>query len=126
MPVLYVGDNTAMKINSGHESGYVIALVPGEVDLEATRIWFGEPDLPERVDAQTIEAQHERARKAGIEPVGKKTARQARTRGGEPIKAENLHAFLRDEVADLIMKYSPQERELAESFRTPVIKPREP
>ena len=47
-----------MRVNLGPESGYVIAFVPGNtedpahpqyIDLAQSRIWFGSPDLPERV-----------------------------------------------------------------------------
>ena len=44
-PVLYVGDQTAERINHGYESGHVIAIVPGEVDLTegADLVWYAGP-----------------------------------------------------------------------------------
>ena len=40
-PVLYVGDQTAERVNIGYKSGHVVAIVPGEVDLNKAMIWFG-------------------------------------------------------------------------------------
>ena len=62
-----------MRLNQGDESGYVIAVVPGEVDLTKDPIWFGTPDLPERVNAATIKAEREQADKAGIKPISAET-----------------------------------------------------
>src|SRR5712671_3802176 len=48
-PVLYASDVAVQRLNHGHKSGKVIAIVPGHVDLATTPIWFGSPNLPERV-----------------------------------------------------------------------------
>lgn len=42
-PVLYVANQTAERLNFGNESGYVVAIIPGEVDLSKSRAWFGKP-----------------------------------------------------------------------------------
>src|SRR5262245_19930691 len=47
MPVLLVGDETAECVNFGFDSGKVIAIVPS-LDLAASPVWFGAPELPER------------------------------------------------------------------------------
>ena len=65
-PVLYVGNQTAQRVNFGNESGHVIAIVPGEVDLATSPIWFGTPELPEQVDAATVKAERAQADAAGI------------------------------------------------------------
>src|SRR5262245_39219373 len=49
-PVLFAGDKTVQRLNQGHESGHVIGIIPGEIDLTMAPIWFGRPELPERVD----------------------------------------------------------------------------
>lgn len=121
MPVLYVGDQPAERLNRGNESGYLIAVVPGVVDLSQTPIWFGAPDSPHRVDAATAQAQRVLAEKAGIHPFSQERIKAALAEGGKTISAVDLRALLRDEVAELILKYSPQEKQLANEFRVPVV-----
>lgn len=122
MPVLYVGDQPAQRINQGHKSGYVIAVVPDKVDLTKVPIWFGAPGLPPNVDAATAKAQRALAENAGIKPFPEKQVKAALNRGGDPLRAPDQQALLRGEVAELILKYSPQEKKLAEDFRVPVVK----
>ena len=122
MPVLYVGDRPAERINHGHESGHVIALVPGKVDLSQVPIWFGTPNLPDQVDGSTAKAERALAENAGFKPFPTETVKAALATGGKPIKTVDKSALLRDQVAELILKYSPQEKHLAEAFRVPVLK----
>ena len=119
-PVLYVGDSTAQRINFGHESGYVIAIVPGVVDLAQAPIWFGTPELPERVDAATVQAERTLANRAGIQPFSAKQVQAAQARGGAALNVADMSALLRTQVSDLILKYSPQEKHLVAAFRVPV------
>ena len=121
MPVLYVGDIPAWRLNQGYESGHVLAIVPGQVDLTRVPIWFGEPDLPQNVDTATAQAQRALAEKAGVQPFSQERVKAALGEGGKTISAVDLRALLRDEVAELILKYSPQEKQLANEFRVPVV-----
>jgi hypothetical protein len=120
-PVLYVGQSTAQRINFGHQSGYVVALVPGAVDLTKAPVWFGQPDLPERVTSEMINTQRSLADQAGIKPFAAKKVKAALAEGGEQLQAKDMSELLRTEVAELILKYSPQEKHLADNFRTPVV-----
>jgi hypothetical protein len=123
MPVLYVGNQPAQRINEGHKSGRVIAIVPGEVDLLKEPIWFGTPELPENVDANMAKAERKLADKAGIKPFDEKTVKAAQAKGGETkLTAPDMHTLLRDNVAELILEYCPDEKHLADDFRVPVIK----
>jgi hypothetical protein len=122
MPVLYVGDQPAQRINHGDKSGYVIAVVPGEVDLTKVPIWFGEPGLPPDVDANTAKAQRTLAENAGFKPLPAKQVKAALERGGKTAHATDFRSLLRDDVAELILRYSPDERKRAEDFRVPVVK----
>ena len=121
MPVLYVGDQTVQRLNAGHESGYLIVIVPAQPDLTKTAIWFGTPSLSHRMDEAGINAEQAKATQAGIRPLPADKVQAALARGGEPLKAANLSEILRTEAADLILKYSPQERHIAEGFRVPVV-----
>jgi len=122
-PVLYVGNQTAQRVNFGNESGHVIAIVPGDVDLSKSPIWFGTPELPERVDAATTKAERAKADAAGIKPLAAAKIEVAVARGGERLKVADKSELLRGEISDLILQYSPQEAHLAEEFNTPVVKP---
>jgi len=126
MPVLYVGDRTAQRINSGHKSGWVIAIVPGEVDLTQQPIWFGTPDLPSRVDANKAISERTLALEAGIRPFSKEKVKAAQAEGGERLALTDMSTMLRDQVSELILKYCPDEKHLADEFRVPVIAKRKP
>lgn len=108
-PVLYVGEETAIRLNVGYPSGRVVALVPGKGGLEPA--FFGTPRLPETVTAQIIATQIESALQA---------------HGGAALKytvaAERLglpdHAALLEVAAELVREHSPEEVELAEQLAT--------
>ena len=116
-PVLYAGDETVQRLNRGDGSGHLIGIIPGDaVDFGAAPIWFGRPDLPERVSAAMIRDERRLADQAGIKPAG---ADLAATIMREPVVAADLAALLRDHVADLVLKYAPDEKALAETWRLP-------
>lgn len=125
-PILYVGDQTAHRVNDGHKSGYVIAVVPGEIDLTKQPIWFGAPDVPWKVNAKKIESERALADKADIKPFSEEKVKAARDKGGERVTLADHSALLREVVAPLIEEYSPQEKNLADDFRRPALKKPEP
>jgi hypothetical protein len=112
-PVLYAGDTTVQRLNEGHESGRVVGIIPGEVDLAASPLWFGAPGLPERATRQSIRAERAAAEQAGIRPFAAEVIARA-TRA--PIAAADLASLLRDHVAEVVLELSPQERALAQSW----------
>lgn len=116
-PVLYAGNQTVQRLNHGHDSGHVIGIIPGEVDLAREPAWFGSPALPERVDSETIEMERARAEKAGIRPFDEERVRNVTRKA---VDARDLAALLRDYGAELVVKYSPREKALAETWRLPV------
>jgi len=120
-PVLYVGRRTAERLNHGYPSGHVIAIVPGAPDLDKTLIWFGTPELPERVDAERADQELTLAQAANMQPLPPETIRAAETKGGHRLEATDLAALLRGQVADLVLEYAPQEKRLADAFRVPVV-----
>lgn len=115
--VLYVGDQAVQRLNHGHESGHVIAIIPGDTNLTREPTWFGSAGLPERTNAESNSAERAVALRAKIEPFG---AEKIDGLTQSPLQAENLPALLREHVADLVLEYSPEERHLAESWRLPV------
>ncbi|SFL56189.1 hypothetical protein [Nitrosomonas communis] len=118
-PVLYAGNVPVQRLNHGNVSGRVIGIVPGSLDLASTLIWFGSPDLPERITANTVESERIRAERAGIRAFPETTIASVLH---PPVVAKDLAALLRDIGAELILEYSPQEKELAESWRLPTAK----
>lgn len=117
MPVLYVGAQTAQRLNHGHESGYVVAIVPGDVDLSRDLVWFGAPDLPEWANAQSIAAENAKARAAGIKPFD---ASRVRSVTADRLSTKDLASLLGEQIAPLVLTYSPQEHALAQTWRLPV------
>lgn len=132
-PVMYVGEQTAERINHGYEAGMTIAIVPSAVkadgtlalDLSKSMIWFGEPALPESIDADEIAAQKVLAETAGINVLDARSIEQAqRTMRQFDQLGDNetgLRTFadkhdLLAQAAKLIHRYSPIEEELADSL----------
>jgi hypothetical protein len=118
-PVLYVGDQTAERINAGDVSGRLVVLVPsssnsrGEVALDLSRalIWFGAAELPERVDTAQVNAEQGAAQKKGVKPLAEQNVRAALSRGGSVLHLANREALER-KVAALLQEYSPNETDL--------------
>jgi len=126
-PVLYVGKQTAQRVNLGHESGRVIAIAPStldengklEVDLAKARIWFGTPELPELVTARRAAYEHNIAAKRGIQPRGADEIAKAagRTRGQATVLADG-HALMR-RAGEIVRRFSPQDKEIYEALLLP-------
>ena len=116
-PVLYVGGQTAERLNAGTNSGRLVVLVPGAFDASAP-IFFGTPELPERVDAATVARELDAARAAGIAaPAGAGSFATADT---EPLPFENDHQ-LRVYASDLIELHAPDEVDLISGLRAPLL-----
>lgn len=116
-PVLYAGNQTAQRLNHGYESGYVVVLIPGDVDLSTEPVWFGAADLPEWVDADTIRAERAKAQQAGIAPFDKGRVRSVTH---DRVLSSDLATLLRDHVAEIVIRYAPQERALADMWQLPI------
>ncbi len=119
-PVLYAGNQTVQRLNHGHESGFVIGIIPQQIDLSKEPVWFGTPALPERIDAKTIARERTKAERSGISAL-KSIDIQSRTQ--DSVVASDLTTLLREQAANLLLKYSPQEERLADSWRLPVMAP---
>ena len=133
-PVLYVGDQTAERVNVGFVPGelppgakaQVVALVPaprnaqGDVALDLSRslIWFGTPALPEEVDAAQIVTEQALALSRGIAPPRAGAVRAAVHEGGGAIYLPDYQSLMHHS-AELILRYSPGERDLVEGLTAP-------
>ncbi len=121
-PVLYAGlpdgTQTLERINQGHLDGVSIAFLPGDIDdprgLAETPIWFGAPELPERLTTPMIEAEAERIGSLKVFEVSAAALRTA-----EPAPDVLLlpdRTTLEETAAALIIQYAPSERDLAEGI----------
>jgi hypothetical protein len=124
-PVLYVGAETAEKINTGSDSGHLVIVVPaslaadGSVDLDlgAAPIFFGEPALPEQVTAEIARSELDRAVAGGLgAPSASRIAAAMQAMVSFPDHGE-LHFY----ASNLIEAYSPQEVDLIAGLRAPRI-----
>jgi len=79
-------------------------------------IWFGTPELPERVTAEIVRSERARAEAAGVRPLG---SDKIASISHPSVAAADLAALLRDVAAPLVHLYSPQEKELADQWRLP-------
>jgi hypothetical protein len=124
--VLYVGGQTAERCNVGATTGNLVVLVPaprgagGTVALDpwSVPIWFGPPELPERIDAVAIQRELAAARRSGVGPASAAIPRRAQS-PATTIYAQD-RADLDFFVADLIETYSADEVDLVRGLRVPV------
>lgn len=122
--VLYVGDQTARRVNVGYGSRHLVVIVPSDVrpdgslalDPRTAPIWFGGGALPEQVDAGLVARERARAEAAGAVPVEADVLEAARRKGGAAVEAageEGLVGF----AMNLVERYAPDERDLVRGFR---------
>jgi len=122
-PVLFVGDQTVERINTGHESGYLVALLPagrnaqGTVDLDLSKlpIYFDLPALPESIDGPAAQAALSRAVAAGVTAQPAVDLAAVTAEQVSFVDVGDVHAH----AADLIESWSPQEVDLINGLRAP-------
>jgi hypothetical protein len=122
-PVLFVGDQTAERINAGHESGFLVVIVPaqrdamGRVDLDLTSaaIFFDQPALPENIDAVAVQAALARAQDAGVGLLDPDTVASVTQEQVQFVDLGDVHAH----AADLVEAWSPLEVDLISGLRAP-------
>jgi len=124
-PVLQIGAQTAEPLNIGHLSGYVVALLPaasnadGEVDLDLsqTPIFYGDPALAEELGEADLQARLQEAIAQGALVPSADVLEQAM---GDSLHFANDHE-LRLWAADMIATWSPQEEDLVQGMRVPLL-----
>lgn len=118
-PVLYVGAQTAERVNLGHESGHVIAIVPfvdgAVIDLSVAPIFFGTAELPERIDGVRAAEELAAAIRAGAKAPGADAIALVTQATVSFADDYELKLF----CSDLIAQYSPTETDLVNGLRVP-------
>ncbi len=120
-PVLYAENQTVQRLNHGHESGFVVGIIPEQIDLSDEPIWFGSPALPERIDEKTIADERTKAEDSG--EFFSLSSDEIKIRTQPSIIENNLTTLLRNHASGLLLKYSPQEERLAKTWRLPETTP---
>jgi hypothetical protein len=120
VPVLFAGDTPIHLTNNGYPSGRMIVIVPAWVDLGRAPVYFGSTELPERIDRARGVLEEAAASVRGAGPFSAEARAAAFAAGGEPLAVRGSHELFLA-VADLIDRFAPQESELAEIYRTPLV-----
>jgi hypothetical protein len=115
-PVLYAGEGTVQRLSRGDGSGFVIGIVPGDTDLSRAPIWLGRPFLPERVSPDIIRSERALADEKGISAF---SGDRIESVTHDRVEAADLSELLRTQAAELVIKYSPDEKGLADTWRLP-------
>jgi len=122
-PVLLVGARVAERLHVAWPRGRAVIIVPTEVtdsgevtlDLAKEPVFFGTPELPERVDAAWLDAEVLAAAAAEIRPFPAARIAEARRRGGATQTYANRNALL-GAAALLIREFVPEQDEVAETL----------
>jgi hypothetical protein len=117
-PVLYVGAQTAQRVNFPQESGRLVVIVPGDFRLEDAPIFFGAEALPEELRQAQIDAQLEAAREKGVQPPTADAIAKAQTTPWQKFASEYE---LRLRAIELVEQHSPQEQALISGARAPLV-----
>ena len=120
-PVVYVGSQTAERLNIGERSGRLVLIVPAPLDdarqvaplTKDAPIFFGSPMLPEQVDADTVAREVVGAKAAGIATASPTALTAARSRGGEELHVADRSALLAA-AAKVVRRFAPDEAERAQ------------
>lgn len=116
-PVLFAGDRPVQRLNHGDRSGRVVGIVPHVTNVSGLPFWFGRPDLPERITVDVARAERARAQAAGILPIA---ADRVRAVQRPRLAVRDVPALLRTEVAELVLRFAPEDRDLVAAWRLPV------
>ncbi|MCE9594342.1 MAG: hypothetical protein K8S98_09110 [Planctomycetes bacterium] len=128
-PVLFVGNQTAERINHGDGSGHLVVIVPSELDpatglpaldLLAAPIWFGTPRLPEQVDAVAVVDEIAGARRVGIKPFTAQKVIAAKQLGSTDAPVKN-RTELERYAATLVQTWASDEYDLAQGLLQPLV-----
>lgn len=123
--VIYVGGETAERLNLGTNSGHIVLIVPAPLmeipnpndpvqqPLDKHPVFLGATALPEQVTLSSAETQLLSAEASGIPDPDPAVVAAARLAGGPLLQASSRAALLAA-AAQLVQTYSPDEVDCAE------------
>ncbi|GJM22663.1 MAG: hypothetical protein DHS20C15_25780 [Planctomycetota bacterium] len=119
-PVLFAGTQTVERINRAQLSGHLVGILPAAPDAELADfpLFFGEPALPEQVDATRATQALATARDAGLSVASKSWVAE---RTESPVRFRDV-SDLQLFAADLIAEWAPDEQELVDGLRAPRVR----
>ena len=112
--LIYADKAVGWKINSGYRSGHVVVMVP-KCDLLKANLWFGSRLVPNHLTPALFKGEVRDASSRKVKPFSKKAVTKALKTGGDTLVVKDMNE-LWFESKPLILRYSPDERELAESL----------
>jgi hypothetical protein len=117
-PIIFVGGQTIERINTGYPSGQLVGIVPNMTlaELAEAPIFFGQPGVPEEVDAAHIAIELDAAIASGLQGPGKARVNLASAHDSTLLSTTDQRD-LYTHSADLIETYSPDETSVIEGFR---------
>lgn len=92
--VLFADSGPVEILNLPDESGLVLGLVSGPIDLTGARFWFGAWACPSEIDAAAIEDEWAAAVAAEIEPFSAEAVQAALAAGGGELSVADRAALL--------------------------------
>jgi hypothetical protein len=123
-PVLYAGRYPAEITSSDPETGRVVVIVPGDLDLSRDPVFFGSVELPDRVTAERGRQELAAARAVGYAPLTAEALRLALQAGGERATLRDAGYLYGGPVADAIERYVPSQASVADGYRVPRVETR--
>ena len=122
-PILFVGEWAVETMNTGRGTGSVVAIVPANLDLGVTPIFYADPRvLPESLTPGQARAQ---AASGEATPPSPEALEAALETGGSPVLVADRYR-LRLEAADLIESYAPDEADVVTGLRAPLLRRDDP
>jgi hypothetical protein len=119
--LLFAGAMPIERLNEASDSGVVIGIVPSNVDLASTPIYWAKPEiLPEALTAEDAQATLAAATSAGVVAQAKGVVQRAQQDNGGPVY-EATQGMLYRYAADVIERFSPQESDLISGLRAPLV-----
>ena len=104
---LFVGSAPAAVTHPGYRDGYMVVFVPGHIDMNETRVFWGHPErLPEQISLR------QGAELSASDPTP--VLRPERIFGTIELKNERK---LYGHIAELIIRYAPADADFAHGYR---------
>ena len=103
-PVLHAGSQSVEVVRTNYETGIVVGILRGDLDLTETRIWFGAPELAGDLTANMIKERASLATLVGVTTIDTDNVNRALATGGAGLHLPEKWALM-DHIARVIETY---------------------